>query len=57
MAIQLEQADEALVGASFGLTVTTTDDGAALVTWVDPAGPAAVAGIDAGAQILSVGGE
>lgn len=46
-----------LVGGGFGLILTRLDNGAVVVTWLKPGGPAARAGIGVGARVVSWGGK
>ena len=44
-------------GGGFGLVATRLDDGRLVASWVKPGGPAALAGVETGAELVSWGGE
>lgn len=44
------------VGGGFGLTVARLDDGRLIANWLKEGGPAAMAGMEAGAEIIEWGG-
>lgn len=45
-----------LIGGSYGLTGSMTDDGPFVITWVSEGGPAEEAGIQPGVQVTSIDG-
>lgn len=53
---EMDSVERNLAGGGFGLIATQLDDGSVTASWVKPGGPAAQAGIEAGASILAWNG-
>lgn len=54
---EIDAVEQKLAGGGFGLVVTRLDDGSVVASWVKAGGPAARAGMQAGAQILAWDGQ